>query len=161
MDHRTDIFSLGIVLYEMATGKRPFAGDTSAALVSSILRDSPPTVTEINESLPRHLARIIQHCLEKDPEARYQSAKDVRNELKSLRREVDSGTVATGSGAVYISAPRDSRRRMVAGRWSREATCSRRWESRWLRGRRCRGGLERYAVGSGAAVREFERRSRQ
>ncbi len=69
MDHRTDIFSLGIVLYEMATGRRPFAGNTSAALVSSILRDSPPTVTEINESLPRHLARIIQHCLEKDPEA--------------------------------------------------------------------------------------------
>jgi TolB-like protein/Tfp pilus assembly protein PilF len=106
MDHRTDIFSLGIVLYEMATGKRPFAGDTSAALISSILRDSPPTVTEINESLPRHLARIIQHCLEKDPEARYQSAKDVRNELKSLRREVDSGSVTTGSGAIHISAPR-------------------------------------------------------
>jgi non-specific serine/threonine protein kinase len=105
MDHRTDIFSLGIVLYEMATGKRPFAGDTSAALVSSILRDSPPTVTEIKESLPRHLARIIQHCLEKDPEARYQSAKDVRNELKSLRREVDSGSVTTGSGAIHISAP--------------------------------------------------------
>jgi serine/threonine protein kinase/TolB-like protein/Tfp pilus assembly protein PilF len=103
MDHRTDIFSLGIVLYEMATGKRPFAGDTSAALVSSILRDSPPTVTEINESLPRHLARIIQHCLEKDPETRYQSAKDVRNELKSLCREVDSGMVATGSGAMPIS----------------------------------------------------------
>jgi non-specific serine/threonine protein kinase len=107
MDHRTDIFSLGIVLYEMATGKRPFAGDTAAALVSSILRDEPPTVTEINESLPRHLARIIQHCLEKDPEARYQSAKDVRNELKSLRREVDSGSVTTGSGATPISpAPR-------------------------------------------------------
>jgi serine/threonine protein kinase/tetratricopeptide (TPR) repeat protein len=104
LDHRTDIFSLGIVLYEMATGKRPFAGDTSAALVSSILRDSPPTVTEINESLPRHLARIIQHCLEKDPEARYQSAKDVRNELKSLRREVDSGVATTGSGETPISA---------------------------------------------------------
>ena len=104
LDHRTDIFSLGIVLYEMATGRRPFAGDTSAALVSSILRDSPPTVTEINQSLPRHLARIIQHCLEKDPEARYQSAKDVRNELKSLRREVDSGFVTTGSGATAISA---------------------------------------------------------
>jgi TolB-like protein/Tfp pilus assembly protein PilF len=117
MDHRTDIFSLGIVLYEMATGKRPFAGDTSAALVSSILRDSPPTVTEINESLPRHLARIIQHCLEKDPEARYQSAKDVRNELKSLRREVDSGTVATGSGAVYISAPQSTGTRRY-GLWA-------------------------------------------
>ena len=104
MDHRTDIFSFGIVLYEMATGRRPFAGDTSAALVSSILRDSPPTVTEINEMLPRHLARIIQHCLEKDPETRYQSAKDVRNELKSLRREVDSGVATTGSGATPISA---------------------------------------------------------
>jgi len=117
MDHRTDIFSLGIVLYEMATGKRPFSGDTSAALVSSILRDSPPTVTEINELLPRHLARIIQHCLEKDPEARYQSAKDVRNELKSLRREVDSGTVTTGSGAVHISEPRPAGRRRY-GLWA-------------------------------------------
>jgi TolB-like protein/Tfp pilus assembly protein PilF len=102
----------------MATGKRPFAGDTSAALVSSILRDEPPTVTEINESLPRHLARIIQHCLEKDPEARYQSAKDVRNELKSLRREVDSGTVTTGSGAVAVSAaPRSTGRRRY-GLWA-------------------------------------------
>jgi TolB-like protein/tRNA A-37 threonylcarbamoyl transferase component Bud32/Flp pilus assembly protein TadD len=117
MDHRTDIFSLGIVLYEMATGRRPFAGDTSAALVSSILRDSPPTVTEINESLPRHLARIIQHCLEKDPEARYQSAKDVRNELRSLRREVDSGTVTTGSGAVHISSPRSTGTRRY-GLWA-------------------------------------------
>ena len=117
MDHRTDIFSLGIVLYEMATGKRPFVGDTAAALVSSILRDEPPTVTEINESLPRHLARIIQHCLEKDPEARYQSAKDVRNELKSLRREVDSGSVTTGSGAVHISAPRSTGTRRY-GLWA-------------------------------------------
>jgi len=117
MDYRTDIFSLGIVLYEMATGKRPFAGDTAAALISSILRDEPPTVTEINESLPRHLARIIQHCLEKDPEARYQSAKDVRNELKSLRREVDSGTVTTGSGAVYISAPQSKGTRSY-GLWA-------------------------------------------
>jgi TolB-like protein/Tfp pilus assembly protein PilF len=118
MDYRTDIFSLGIVLYEMATGRRPFAGDTSAALVSSILRDSPPTVTEINESLPRHLARIIQHCLEKDPEARYQSAKDVRNELKSLRREVDSGMVATGSGPAAIStAPKSSGARRY-GLWA-------------------------------------------
>jgi len=118
MDHRTDIFSLGIVLYEMATGKRPFAGDTSAALVSSILRDSPPTVTEINESLPRHLARIIQHCLEKDPEARYQSAKDVRNELKSLRREVDSGSVTTGSGATPISAAPISTGSRGIGLWA-------------------------------------------
>jgi TolB-like protein/Tfp pilus assembly protein PilF len=124
MDHRTDIFSLGIVLYEMATGRRPFAGDTSAALVSSILRDSPPTVTEINESLPRHLARIIQHCLEKDPEARYQSAKDVRNELKSLRREVDSGMVVTGSGPTPLSAESKSAGVRRFGLWAAAAVAA-------------------------------------
>jgi TolB-like protein/Tfp pilus assembly protein PilF/tRNA A-37 threonylcarbamoyl transferase component Bud32 len=118
LDHRTDIFSLGIVLYEMATGRRPFAGETSAALVSSIMRDSPPTVTEIKETLPRHLARIIQHCLEKDPEARYQSAKDVRNELKSLRREVDSGVVMTGSGATPISAAPPWKGARSSGLWA-------------------------------------------
>jgi TolB-like protein/Flp pilus assembly protein TadD len=105
MDHRTDIFSLGVLLYELATGRRPFSSDNSAGLVSAILRDTPSSVTEINPGLPRHLARIVQHCLEKDPEARYQSAKDVRNELRSLRREVDSGTVTTGSGVAPVQTP--------------------------------------------------------
>ena len=105
MDHRTDIFSMGVLVYELATGRRPFTSDTSAGLVSSILRDTPSSVTEINPGLPRHLARIVQHCLEKDPEARYQSAKDVRNELRSLRREVDSGTVTTGSGVSPAERP--------------------------------------------------------
>ena len=105
MDHRTDIFSLGVLLYELATGRRPFSSDNSAGLVSAILRDTPSSVTEINPGLPRHLARIVQHCLEKDPEARYQSAKDVRNELRSLRREVDSGTVTTGSGVAPAETP--------------------------------------------------------
>jgi len=118
MDHRTDLFSLGVVLYELATGRRPFSSDTSAGLVSSILRDTPSPVTEINPGLPRHLARIVQHCLEKDPEARYQSAKDVRNELRSLRREVDSGTVATGSGVSGASAPLgEPRKKPGAGLW--------------------------------------------
>jgi len=118
MDHRTDLFSLGVVLYELATGRRPFSSDTSAGLVSSILRDTPSPVTEINPGLPRHLARIVQHCLEKDPEARYQSAKDVRNELRSLRREVDSGTVATGSGVSGVSAPLgEPRKKPWAGLW--------------------------------------------
>jgi TolB-like protein/Tfp pilus assembly protein PilF/predicted Ser/Thr protein kinase len=115
LDHRTDIFSLGIVLYEFATGRRPFAGDTSASLLSSILRDTPEPVTEIEPELPRHLARIIQHCLEKDPEVRYQSAKDVRNELKSLRREVESGSVTTGSGAAVTVPPR---KRPRPGLWA-------------------------------------------
>ena len=118
MNHRTDIFSLGVLLYELATGRRPFNSDNSAGLVSSILRDTPSSVTEINPGLPRHLARIVQHCLEKDPEARYQSAKDVRNELKSLRREVDSGTVTTGSGISPAEPPLgELRKKSGLGLW--------------------------------------------
>jgi serine/threonine-protein kinase len=97
IDHRTDVFSLGVVLYEMATGKRPFRGDSSPALMSSILRDTPSPVTDVRPELPRHLGRVIQRCLEKDPSRRYQSALDVRNELDSLEKESASGDEAAGS----------------------------------------------------------------
>ena len=78
VDHRTDIFSLGILLYEMVSGQQPFRGKSSADVVSSVLRDRPPTVTELNASLPHHLGRVIHRCLDKDPEKRFQTAKDVR-----------------------------------------------------------------------------------
>jgi TolB-like protein len=87
VDHRSDLFSLGAVLYEMLSGQRPFRGETHAALVSSILRDTPPPLDEIRPDIPHHLARIVRHCLEKDPERRTQSAKDVRNELTDLEQE--------------------------------------------------------------------------
>jgi serine/threonine protein kinase/TolB-like protein/Flp pilus assembly protein TadD len=96
LDSRSDIFSLGILLYEMATGRRPFQGDTSVSLISSIVKDTPPSVDTVRDELPHHLARIVNRSLEKDPKRRYQSATDVYNELDVLRREVESGVVSSG-----------------------------------------------------------------
>ena len=88
VDHRTDLFSLGVVLYEMASGSRPFKGDNAAALASSILKDIPADVTDVRRDLPRHLGRITHQCLAREPDRRFQTAKDVRNQLKTLREEV-------------------------------------------------------------------------
>src|ERR1039457_3994255 len=85
IDHRTDIFSLGVVLHEMATGRRPFEGNSSAELISAILRDNPPSVTDVRPDLPSDLARIVRRCLEKDPRHRVQTARDVSNEFRDLR----------------------------------------------------------------------------
>jgi serine/threonine protein kinase len=94
IDHRSDIFSLGIVLYELATGERPFKGDSSMSVLSSILKDTPRSVTELNQTLPRELGRIIRHCLAKDPARRYQTAVDLRNEVEELKQDLDSGELA-------------------------------------------------------------------
>jgi eukaryotic-like serine/threonine-protein kinase len=90
--HLTDIFSFGIILYEMATGSRPFPGASTAAIISSILNDEPPLVNELRTDMPRDLSRLLSRCMEKDPERRIQTAKDVRNELESIRRDVQSGS---------------------------------------------------------------------
>jgi serine/threonine protein kinase len=98
VDSRTDIFSLGTILYEMATGERPFRGDTSISTITSILRDDPSPVTELNRSLPRHLGRIVRRCLAKNPDRRYQTALDLRNELEELKAEIDSGELLAEPG---------------------------------------------------------------
>jgi serine/threonine protein kinase len=103
IDHRSDIFSMGIILYETATGERPFKGETTISILSSIVKDTPKSVTDINPDRPHILARIIRRCLAKDPTRRYQTALDLRNELEELKQDVESGEVLEG---VSPSAPK-------------------------------------------------------
>jgi serine/threonine protein kinase/tetratricopeptide (TPR) repeat protein len=84
VDHRSDVFSVGIVLHEMITGERPFTGESSASLISAILRDRPESVTRLRTDVPRALERVILRCLEKDPGRRYQAARDLRTDLAGL-----------------------------------------------------------------------------
>ena len=90
-DARTDLFSLGAVLYEMATGALPFPGDTSAVIFDAILNRDPLPATERNAALPGELSRILEKALEKDRSLRYQSATDLKTDLTRLRRDLDSG----------------------------------------------------------------------
>jgi serine/threonine protein kinase len=94
IDHRSDLFSLGVILYELATGRRPFTGETSVSIISSILKDTPHSITDLKATLPRELGRIVRRALTKDRERRYQTAKDLRNELEDLKQEIESGPVA-------------------------------------------------------------------
>jgi serine/threonine protein kinase/Flp pilus assembly protein TadD len=90
-DHRSDIFAMGIILYQMSTGRHPFDGETPADLISSILRDKPRPVSEVRLDLPRRLAQIIDRCLEKDPSFRLQSALALRNDLEEIKRHSETG----------------------------------------------------------------------
>ena len=116
LDHRTDIFSLGIILYEMATGRRPFEGTSSAELVSSILRDTPAAITSVRADLPPDLARIIRRCLEKDPRHRVQTARDVSNEFRDLERQSSPAATVPVSRAV-AATPVSGAARTDEGFW--------------------------------------------
>jgi serine/threonine protein kinase len=91
IDHRSDIFSFGCILYEAITHRQPFAGKDAIDSLNKIIREQPPPITSFNPDVPGDLQRVVRRCLAKDPEERYQTIKDVSIELKEVRRELQAG----------------------------------------------------------------------
>ncbi len=117
LDARTDLFSLGAVLYEMATGRPAFPGSTSAVVFDGILRGAPTSPVRLNPETPAKLEEIINRAMEKDRELRYQSASDLRAELKRLKRDTESGRSAATTAVAETVAAHTARPQ--APRWRR------------------------------------------
>jgi hypothetical protein len=111
VDARSDIFSFGVLLYEMVTGRRPFAGSSSAEIHAALLKDEPKPPCELASDVPKELERIILRCLRKAPAKRFQHATDLKVELEEVKEESDSKPAAPAGGVTPRHA---SRRRLVA-----------------------------------------------
>ncbi len=113
VDARSDIFSLGILMYEMLTGERPFKGDSSMAVMSSVLKDQPRQMTELKANLPRHLERIVAGCLEKNPDDRHPNSVAVRNNLRQLQRELATESQVQSAVQPALRPASGSRKRLL------------------------------------------------
>jgi hypothetical protein len=103
LDGRTDLFSLGVVLYEMATGSLPFRGESSAVIMEAILNRAPLPAVRLNPEIPARLEEVISKALEKDKNLRYQRASEIRCDLQRIKRDTDSGRSAVESGKAELA----------------------------------------------------------
>ena len=118
VDGRSDIFSLGAVIYEMATGNRPFGGENAAEITDRILHSQPAAIARFNYEVPEEFDRIVRKCLEKDRERRYQSARDLRVDLGNMKRDLEYGS---GEAALRTPAEATARAPAQPFRWRRAA----------------------------------------
>jgi tetratricopeptide (TPR) repeat protein len=124
LDGRTDIFSFGLVLYEMATGQQAFSGNTSAEIFDGILNRTPVAPVRLNPAVPSKLEDVVTRALEKDPNLRYQHASDMRSDLQRLKRDTESGRSAVASGMAEPASPDQTFLHTAASPGSKSAAVS-------------------------------------